>query len=320
MGTTMSDSYATKAVQEQVVSAEEHIDTAASKAPASSRLGILLALFALYLLWGGTYLGMRIALQSFPPFILAGVRFLIAGTILYVFLRARGAPSPTRAQWAGSALVGILLLVGGNGGVVFAEQWVASGLAALGLAVIPLWAALFSGLFGRWPNRKEWLGLGIGFIGVVLLNLENGFSANPLGAIALIIAPMSWALGSIWSSRLPLPKGLMASAAQMLTGGMVLTILGLALGERVTRFPAAGPLWAMAFLIFGGSLIAFSAYGYLLTRVRPALATSYAYVNPAVAVGLGALFAGEKLSPIEIVAMLTILTGVCLLSLVRQHR
>jgi drug/metabolite transporter (DMT)-like permease len=316
----MSDSYATKAVQEQVVSAEEHIDTAASKTPASSRLGILLALFALYLLWGGTYLGMRIALQSFPPFILAGVRFLIAGTILYVLLRARGAPSPTRAQWAGSAIVGILLLVGGNGGVVFAEQWVASGLAALGLAVIPLWAALFSGLFGRWPNRKEWLGLGIGFIGVVLLNLGNGFSTNPLGAIALIIAPMSWALGSIWSSRLPLPKGLMASAAQMLTGGVVLAILGLALGERVTRFPAAGPLWAMGFLIFGGSLIAFSAYGYLLARVRPALATSYAYVNPAVAVGLGALFAGEKLSPIEIVAMLTILTGVCLLSLVRQHR
>jgi drug/metabolite transporter (DMT)-like permease len=123
----MSDSYATKAVQEQVVSVEEHIDTAAPKTPANSRLGILLALFALYLLWGGTYLGMRIALQSFPPFILAGVRFLIAGSILYVFLRTRGAPSPTRAQWAGSALVGILLLVGGNGGVAFAEQWVASG-------------------------------------------------------------------------------------------------------------------------------------------------------------------------------------------------
>src|SRR5258707_374752 len=257
----MSDSYSAKAVREEVVSAEgattrdrpptsdgEHIDTAASKTPASSPLGILLALIPLYLLWGGTYLGMRIALQSFPPFILAGVRFLIAGTILYVFLRARGAPSPTRAQWAGSALVGILLLVGGNGGVVFAEQWVASGLAALGLAVIPLWAALFSGLFGRWPNRKEWLGLGIGFIGVVLLNLENGFSANPLGAIALIIAPMSWALGSIWSSRLPLPKGLMASAAQMLTGGVVLAILGLALGYRVTSFPSARPLWAHGFL------------------------------------------------------------------------
>jgi drug/metabolite transporter (DMT)-like permease len=326
----MSDSFPTKAVQEeQVVSVDDRRlasrsiggerDQSAPTAPASSRLGIFIALFALYLIWGGTYLGMRIALQSFPPFLLAGVRFLIAGSILYVFLRARGGSAPTRAQWIGSALIGILLLVGGNGGVVFAEQWVASGLAALGLAAIPLWAALFSGLFGRWPNRKEWLGLGIGFIGVVLLNLENGFSANPLGAIALLIAPMSWAFGSIWSSRLPLPKGLMASAAQMLTGGVVLIMLGLALGERVTSVPAAGPIWAMLFLIFGGSLVAFSAYGYLLIRVRPALATSYAYVNPAVAVGLGALFAGEKLTPVGLIAMLTILTGVCLLSFVREH-
>src|SRR2546423_9985190 len=162
MGTTMSDSYATKAVQEQVVSAEEHIDTAASKAPASSRLGILLALFALSLLWGGTYLGMRIALQSFPPFILAGVRFLIAGTILYVFLRARGAPSPTRAQWAGSALVGILLLVGGNGGGVFAAEWGPSGLGAPGVAEISLSGALVFWLFRTWPPREQSFAPGTG--------------------------------------------------------------------------------------------------------------------------------------------------------------
>ncbi|HLH63803.1 MAG TPA: drug/metabolite exporter YedA [Ktedonobacteraceae bacterium] len=350
----MNDSYSTKAVEDEAVCVDEKSEKAIPKTSPGSRLvqfalgmigfgrysvptekrreldlfltsrrrlkfGILFALFALYVLWGGTYLAMRIALQSFPPFLLSGIRFLIAGSILYVFLRARGGESPTRKQWIGAALVGILLLAGGNGGVVFAEQWVASGLASLGIAAVPLWAALFSGLFGRWPNRKEWLGLGIGFIGVMLLNLENGFSANPLGAIALLIAPMSWAFGSIWSSRLPLPKGLMASAAQMLAGGLVLVILGLSLGERVTRVPAAGPIWAMLFLIFGGSLVAYSAYGYLLTHVRPVLATSYAYVNPAVAVGLGALFAGEKLTPVGFVAMLAILTGVCLLSLVRQH-
>lgn len=315
----MRDASSAKTVQEQVVHVEGNVDTAVPKAPASSRLGIVLALFALYFLWGGTYLAMRVGLQSFPPFILAGLRFLIAGSILYAFLRVRGEPSPTRRQWVGAALIGALLLVGGNGGVVFAEQWVASGLAALGIAAVPLWAALFSGLFGRWPNRKEWLGLGVGFIGVALLNLQNGFSANPLGAIALLIAPISWAFGSIWSSHLPLPKGLMASAAQMLTGGVLLVILSLVLGERVTSFPAAGPLWAMAFLIIGGSLVAFSAYGYLLRRVRPALATSYAYVNPVVAVGLGALFAGEKLTLIGLVAMLTILTGVVLVSLNREH-
>src|SRR5437660_1707578 len=221
----MSDSYAAKAVQEQAVNVEEHIDIAASKAPASSRLGILLALFALYLLWGGTYLGMRVALGSFPPFILAGVRFLLAGGLLYLFLRMRGYPNPSRAQWIASAAIGALLLAGGNGGVVFAEQWVASGLAALGIAAVPLWAALFGGLFGRWPNRVELLGLGLGFVGVVLLNLENGMAASPIGAIALIIAPMCWAFGSIWSQRLSLPKGLMASATQMLTGGTLLLIL-----------------------------------------------------------------------------------------------
>src|SRR5256714_8410758 len=315
MGTTMSDSYATKAVQEQVVSAEKHIDTAASKAPASSRLGILLALFALYLLWGGTYLGMRIALQSFPPFILAGVRFLIAGAILYVFLRARGTPSPTRAQWVGSALVGLLLLVGGNGGVVFAEQWVASGLAALGLAAIPLWTALFVGFWGRWPTRIEWLGLGVGFVGVILLNLGNGMWTNPLGAIALLLAAISWALGSAWSRHISLPPGLMSSAAQMLVGGCVLLVLSLGLRERTPNLAVGQSLWAIAFLIIFGSLVAFSAYGYLLRHVRPALATSYAYVNPMVAVGLGVLLAGERLTPIELVAIAVTLTGVGLVSL-----
>src|SRR5579875_1498345 len=189
----MNDSYSTKAVEDEAVCVDEKSEKAIPKTSPGSRLvqfalgmigfgrysvptekrreldlfltsrrrlkfGILFALFALYVLWGGTYLAMRIALQSFPPFLLSGIRFLIAGSILYVFLRARGGESPTRKQWIGAALVGILLLAGGNGGVGFAEQWVASGLASLGIAAVPLWAALFSGLFGRWPNRKEWLG------------------------------------------------------------------------------------------------------------------------------------------------------------------
>src|SRR6266566_4410840 len=247
------------------------------------RLLIILSLLSLYFIWGGTYLAMRIALHGFPPFILAGVRQLTAGIILFLFLRLRKHESPTRAQWLAAILVGGLLLVVGNGGVVFAEQWVSSGLAALALGAIPLWAALFSGLFGRWPTRIEWFGLGLGFLGLVLLNFENGLHANPIGAIILLIAPISWALGSILSQRLPLPKGVMASAAQMLTGGCILLILGLSIGERMTSFPAPRPLLAMAFLVIGGSLIAFTAYGYLLRHVRPALATSYAYVNPVVA-------------------------------------
>jgi drug/metabolite transporter (DMT)-like permease len=287
---------------------------------ARNRLLIILSLLALYILWGGTYLGMRIALEGFPPFFVAAFRQFTAGVILYLFLRSRGAPSPTRAQWLGSLIVGGLLLVFGNGFVVFAEQYVSSGLAALALGAIPLWASLFSGLFGRWPRPIEWCGLAIGFAGLVLLNLENGFHASVLGAILLLIAPVCWALGSILSQRLPSPKGLMASAAQMLMGGVLLFIVGLSTGERMVAFPGPRPLFAMVYLIVGGSLIAFSAYGYLLSHVRPALATSYAYVNPLVAVGLGVLLAGEQINLFEVVAMLTILSGVVLVSFGRERR
>jgi len=317
----LSDSRITEIKQGQVANQDQDLknSSTASVAPSHNRLMILLSLLALYFLWGGTYLGMRIALEGFPPFFVAGIRQLSAGVVLYVFLRARGNPRPTRAQWLAAILVGGLLLVVGNGGVVFAEQWVSSGLAALALGAIPLWAALFSGLFGRWPTRVEWFGLVLGFLGIVLLNLENGLHANPIGAIILLIAPISWALGSILSQRLPLPKGVMASAAQMLTGGCILLILGLSIGERMTSFPAPRPLLAMAFLVIGGSLIAFTAYGYLLRHVRPALATSYAYVNPVVAVGLGVALAGEQVTLIELLAMLTILSGVVLVSLGRER-
>lgn len=282
------------------------------------RIGIALALLALYLIWGSTYLAMRYALEGFPPFLMGGIRFILAGSLLYIFLRIRGLPRPDRSQWAGSALVGILLLGGGNGGVAFAEQWVASGLAAVAIAAVPLWTALFVGVMGRWPTRLEWLGLGLGFSGVVLLNLENNFWSSPVGAIALLLAPICWSLGSALSSRLSLPSGLLSSAMQMLIGGGALLILGLLLGERITKIPTARSLWGMGFLMIFGSLVAFTAYGYLLRRVRPALATSYAYVNPMVAVALGVGLAGEKITLIGILAMFIILTGVGLVSLRRK--
>src|SRR6266852_8755613 len=217
---------------------------------------MVLSLFSLYFIWGGTYLAMRIGLEGFPPFLMASVRFLIAGSLLYAVLCLRGAVAPTRGQWIGSAIIGTLLLVGGNGGVVFSEQWVASGLAAVGLAAVPLWTVLFFGLWGRWPRRLEWLGLGLGFVGVVILNLENGLRASPIGAIALLIAPMSWGLGSAWSQHLPLPKGLMSSAAQMLTGGLLLMLMSFAFREGMPHIHTVRPLWAMACLIVFGSLIA----------------------------------------------------------------
>ncbi len=290
------------------------------EAPArNNRALILLSLLALYTLWGGTYVAMRISLEGFPPLFVAGFRQLISGVLLYVFLRVRGIPSPTRTQWLGAIVVGGLLLLLGNGLVVTAEQWVSSGLAALALGAIPLWTALFSGLFGRWPRPIEWCGLAIGFAGLVLLNLENGFRANIWGAIILLIAPISWALGSILSQHLPSAKGLMASASQMIAGGVLLFIVGIGAGEHMTSFPGLRPLGAMLYLIIGGSLLAFSAYGYLLSHVRPALATSYAYVNPIVAVALGVALVGEQVNLLEILAMLTILSGVVLVSLGKER-
>lgn len=313
----MKETYQIEFTEKQEQSTSFNEKTPAALSQRSRPLWIALAIVALYLIWGSTYLGMRLALESFPSFLMSGIRFLVAGGIMYLVLRMRGTPAPTRSQWLGSAIVGILLLAGGNGGVAFAEQWVASGLAAVAIAAVPLWAALAFGLLGRWPTRMEWLGLGLGFIGVLLLNLENGLWANPLGAIALLLAPMCWALGSALNTRVALPRGLMASATQMLSGGSVLLVAGLLLGERMKGWPTIHALEAMVFLVVCGSLIAFSAYGYLLRTVRPALATSYAYVNPMVAVILGVVWAGEHITLIGILAMFVILTGVGLVSLVR---
>ncbi len=295
-------------------------DLAQTKKPASNRFAILISLLALYTIWGSTYLAMRIALDGFPPFLMAGVRFLIAAAILFPILRLRGAPMPTRKQWLGASVVGILLLACGSGVVAFSEQWVASGLASVSLAAIPLWTALFMGLWGRWPVRIEWLGLGLGLAGVILLNLGNDVWANPIGAIALLFAPLCWAFGSALSQHVSLPKGLMSSAVEMIAGGVVLVLLSFAIRERTPNLHMTQSLWAIGFLIVFGSLVGFCAYGYLLRTVRPALATSYAYVNPMIAVALGIAVDGEHITIFGVLAMLIILTGVALVSLGRTRK
>lgn len=277
-------------------------------------LAIALSLAAVYLVWGSTYYAMRVALGGFPPLLMGGVRFTLAGMLLYAALRARGAAPPTRGQWARSALVGVMLLAFGNGGVAMAEQWVASGLAAVMIASVPLWAALFGGLFGRWPTRRELVGLAIGAGGVLVLNLGGGLSASPRGAALLLGASASWALGSVWSRRLDLPSGLMASAAQMLGGGAVLLVTSLARGDRPS-ITSAEPVIAVGYLVLFGSIVAYSAYGYLLRTVSPALATSYAFVNPVVAVILGVSLGSERIGWTAVGAMAVILAGVALVVL-----
>jgi drug/metabolite transporter (DMT)-like permease len=279
------------------------------------RLAVVAALLAVYVIWGSTYLAIRIALEGLPPFLMAGVRFVVAGGVLFAVLWLRGAPAPSPRQWANTALVGGLLLLGGNGGVVVAEQSVASGLAALGVATVPLWAALFAGVWGQWPRRLEWGGLAVGFAGVALLNVGGGLRASPVGALALLVAPVSWALGSMWSRRLDLPGGLMTSAAEMITGGGMLLLMSRATCERTPTALAGRPLAALVYLIVFGSWIGFSAYLFLLRRARPAIATSYAYVNPVVAMALGVVLGGEHIEAGEWAATPVILAGVALLGL-----
>lgn len=295
-------------------------DAGAPDLDARRRWLVPLALVALYFIWGSTYLAIRVALESYPPFLMAAVRFIAAGGVLYAFLRWRGMPAPTRAQWLNATATGAMLLGLGNGLVCYAEQSVASGLAAVAVASMPLFAAVFGGIYGTWPARMEWAGLGVGFAGVILLNLGGSMAGAPLGALALVVAAASWAFGSVWSKRRNMPPAAMNTAAQMLTGGVLLLAFALAIGERWPAAPTLPASLAVVYLAVAGSLIGFTAYLYLLGTVRPALATSYAYVNPPVAVMVGAMFGGEVVHSLDVVAMVVILAGVGLIALARERR
>lgn len=280
---------------------------------------IAAALVTLYLVWGSTYLAIALSLESFPPFLMGGVRFLVAGALLYGVLRLRGVSAPSAREWGGSSVVGCLLLLGGNGGVAFAEQTVASGVAAVVIAMTPILTAFFAGLMGRWPSRVEWVGLALGLAGVGLLNTGGDLRVHPVGMVALLTAATMWSFGSVVSGRLPQAPGMMATAAQLLTGGAWLMLVSLALGERMSGAPTARALGAFVYLVAIGSLVGYSTYVYLLGRVRPSLATSYAYVNPIVAVALGFLFAGEPVTATMVLSMAVILGGVALVAVARER-
>ena len=290
----------------------------ATQAKARARAIVVLALLTVYLVWGSTYLAIKVALESYPPFGMASVRFAVAGALLYAWLRLRGAPSPSAAQWRNCAVTGTLLLGGGNGLVCFAETSVSSSLAAVAVASMPLFAAVFAGLYGKWPRRWDWIGLAIGFAGVILLNLGGEMQTSRAGALALLLAPLAWAFGSVWSKHQDMPGPWMSTAAQMLTGAIALGVVTLAIGEPFPDAPSARATGAVIYLVIFGSIAAFTAYVYLLNTVRPALATSYAYVNPPVAVLLGVWLGGESFGTIEAIAMAVILAGVAIILLQRR--
>ena len=273
---------------------------------------IVLALGALYFIWGSTFLAMRFAIESFPPFLMGAIRFLVAGLLLFGWLKMKGVPSPKRSEWLGAGIVGTLLLAVGNGGVAYAELTVSSGVAALAIATVPLWTAIFASLWNEKPHAREWTGILIGTAGIAVLNLGNAMQASPLGAGLLLLAAASWSFGSLWSKRLAMPAGAMASAAQMIVGGLVLLVASLTVGERWPIAPSAKSVYSILYLIVFGSFVAYSAYLFLLNNVRPALATSYAFVNPLVAMLLGAWLADEVIGRAEYGALVIILVGVSL--------
>jgi drug/metabolite transporter (DMT)-like permease len=285
---------------------------------ARAPLLVIVALLTVYLVWGSTYLAIRFALEGYPPFFFPGVRFVLAGSILYTLLRARGRSNPTLEEWRNAALIGFLLLVIGNGVVVLAERSIGSALAATAVATVPLWAAVFGGVWGNWPARMQWVGLLIGFAGIVCLNAGGDFAANKGIAALLLLSPIAWAFGSIWSLRLALPRGLMSSACQMMAAGMVFLLVSALRGESWTLLTAPRAMGAVLYLTLAGSLIAFSAYVFLVQNVSAALATSYAFVNPVVALLFGITLGGEHLSGGELLAIGLVLIGVTLI--VRYNR
>lgn len=279
-------------------------------------LPLIGALFALYIIWGSTYFAISIGVNSWPPLMMAGVRFLSAGVVMMLFLLATGHRLPPRKQLLNAALIGVLLLAVGNGMVTVAEhQHVPSGIAAVMVATVPLFTLCFSRFFGIATRKLEWLGIAIGLAGIVLLNSGGNLSGNPWGAVLILIGSLSWAFGSVYGSRIALPTGMMAGAVEMLAAGVVLMVASLLSGERLTALPSLQGFMAVGYLAIFGSIVAINAYMYLIRNVTPAVATSYAYVNPVVAVLLGTGFNGERLSSVEWLALAIIIAAVVLVTL-----
>jgi len=287
--------------------------------PAPSGVAVGLALAAVFILWGSTYLAIRLALPGYPPFLLGAIRMFLAGALMYAVLRGRGARRPTKKQWRTLAVLSIFMILLSNGFVNLAETEVGSGLAAIAVASMPLFAGVFSMLRGRHPSKVEWIGLVIGFAGVLWLNAGSALSGSTLGLVCLVIAPLAWAWGSVWSRDLDLPEPFMSASGQMLCGSGWMLLAALLHGERFTAMPSLGATTAMLYLVVAGSIFGFTAYIWLLHHVRPALATSYAYVNPPIAVLFGALLAGERFSAHDLGAMAVILVGVVIITLAKAR-
>jgi drug/metabolite transporter (DMT)-like permease len=296
------------------------------------KIAIIAAFAAVYLVWGSTYLGILFAIESIPPLLMAGTRYFTAGVIMYAIARWQGAPRSGWADWRTAAIVGAALLLGGNGGVTLAEQYIASGLAAVVVATVPIYMVLLGWLTGSAarPTPIVWCGLAGGFAGVALLLAPSAKLVDPLhphattGMIILLFSSFAWSAGSIYSRRAQnAPSPFLAAGQQMLCGGVFLMLGGVVRGE-FRGFDPAQITWhstaAWIYLVLIGAIVGFTAYIWLLRHCDPAKVATYAYVNPIVAVLLGAAFADEKLTARTIIAAALIIGSVALVITVGERK
>lgn len=282
---------------------------------------LILCLAAVYLIWSSTYLAMRIGVAELPPLMMAGTRYVIAGLVMLAIAKQRGAAWPTARQWLRIAPVGALLFLGGNGFVQIAELSVSSGGAAVVCAMMPLWSGVLAAVTGERPTLREWLSLVAGFVGVLVLMGGPSLAGHPVHVALILMAPVCWSLGSVLGRKIGktvTTDTFMSSAMQMLTGGAALATGALVRGEHWPAHASSRAWLALAYLIVFGSLIAFTAYNWLLRNARPVIATSYAYVNPILAVLFGAAVSGEEIGVTTLVANVLIV-GATWLALTRPR-
>lgn len=271
-------------------------------------------LAAVYVIWGTTYLAIRIALEGMPPLFQMGTRFLVAGGVLFLWLARRKRPWPSLRQWGHSSVVGALLMGCAMGGVAVGEQWISSGATTVLIGALPLAAVLWSLAFGERPGPWAWLAVVLGSAGILVLTAGAEFRASPAGTAAILFAITAWSFGSQLSLRLDLPEGAMGFAAEMFTGGLILLLASGLAGESWPASVALRPLLAWGYLVVAGSLVAFSAYMVLVERTSPVMASSYAYANPPIALILGALVGHEVIAPQTWAALPLILAAVVILA------
>jgi drug/metabolite transporter (DMT)-like permease len=277
---------------------------------------LIIAIILLYTTWSSTYLAIRIAVRTIGPLMMTSVRFLAAGALMYIIAVLNGEKQPTGKELLGGSIVGIVLFLVSNVMLCYAEESVSSGLSAVAVSSGAFWICLISGFFGRWPTKTEWLGIAIGFMGIVILATGGEMKGNAAGTAVLLISSIIWAFGSVLSKQFPVPKGFMGSGIEMLAGGAGSLIALYAMGGSLNNFhPSSESLWALIYLITVGSMVGFSAFMYVFQNARPALASSYSYVNTIGAVMLGVFILNEKIGAREITAIAVVIAAVVLIAL-----